>query len=65
VFAEQSGSNSGLGYVVAQAIPNLLTARAYAAVFILSAFAITLFALLTLAERLLLPWAYQPRGDNP
>ena len=64
VFAEQAGSNSGLGFVIEQAIPNLFTARAYAVVFILSAFAISLFALLTLAERLLLPWAYEPRGEN-
>jgi putative hydroxymethylpyrimidine transport system permease protein len=64
VLAEQSGSNAGLGYLVQQAIPQLLTARAYAAVFILAAFAITLFALLTLAERRLLPWAHEPRGDN-
>jgi ABC-type nitrate/sulfonate/bicarbonate transport system permease component len=65
VFAEQSGSNAGLGYVYMQAIPQLLTARAYAAVFILATFAILLFALLTLAERLLLPWAYEPRGERP
>ena len=65
VFAEQAGSNSGLGYVFQQAIPQLLTARAYAAVFILAAFAIALFALLTLAERLLLPWAHEPRGESP
>jgi putative hydroxymethylpyrimidine transport system permease protein len=64
VLAEQAGSNSGLGYIVQEAIPQLLTARAYAAVFILSAFAISLFALLTLAERRLLPWAHEPRGDN-
>ncbi|HWC85765.1 MAG TPA: ABC transporter permease [Solirubrobacteraceae bacterium] len=64
VFAEQAGSNSGLGYVFQQAIPQLLTARAYAAVFILAMFAIALFALLTLAERLLLPWAYEPRGES-
>jgi ABC-type nitrate/sulfonate/bicarbonate transport system permease component len=64
VFAEQAGSNSGLGYVFQQAIPQLLTARAYAAVLILAVFAIALFALLTLAERLLLPWAYEPRGES-
>ena len=34
--------------------------RACAAIVILSLFAIALFALLTLAERLALPWAYQP-----
>lgn len=64
VFAEQAGSNSGLGYVFEQAVPQLLTARAYAAVLILAAFAIALFALLSLAERLLLPWAFQPRGES-
>ncbi len=62
VFAEQNGSSAGLGYLFQQAIPQLLTARAYAAVLILSVFAIALFALLTVAERLLLPWAYEPRG---
>jgi putative hydroxymethylpyrimidine transport system permease protein len=65
VFAEWAGSNSGLGYVFQQAIPQLLTARAYAAVLILALFAILLFALLNLAERLLLPWAYEPRGESP
>jgi NitT/TauT family transport system permease protein/putative hydroxymethylpyrimidine transport system permease protein len=64
VFAEQAGSSSGLGYLFQQSLPQLLTARAYAAVVILSAFAIALFALLTLAERLALPWAYQPRGER-
>ena len=64
VFAEQAGSNSGLGYLLVVSIPQLLTARAYAAVVILSLFAIALFALLTLAERLALPWAYEPRGDR-
>jgi NitT/TauT family transport system permease protein/putative hydroxymethylpyrimidine transport system permease protein len=65
VFAEQAGSNAGLGYLFEQAIPQLLTARAYAAVVLLSVFAIALFALLTLAERLALPWAYEPRGGPP
>jgi NitT/TauT family transport system permease protein/putative hydroxymethylpyrimidine transport system permease protein len=62
VFAELSGSESGLGNLFQQSIPQLLTARAYATVVILSAFAIALFALLTLAERLALPWAHRPRG---
>jgi ABC-type nitrate/sulfonate/bicarbonate transport system permease component len=64
VFAEQSGASSGLGFLFEQSIPQLLTARAYAAVVVLSVFAIALFALLTMAERLLLPWAFQPRGDS-
>jgi NitT/TauT family transport system permease protein/putative hydroxymethylpyrimidine transport system permease protein len=64
VFAEQAGSSSGLGYLFQQSLPQLLTARAYAAVAILSLFAIALFALLTVAERLALPWAYEPRGER-
>ena len=63
VFAEQAGSNSGLGYVFDQSVPQLLTARAFAAVVILSAFAMLLFALLTVAERLAVPWAHRPIGD--
>lgn len=64
VFAEQAGSNGGLGYLLTQAIAQLLTARADAIVVVLCLFGITLFGLLTLAERLALPWAYQPRGNN-
>jgi len=61
VFAEQAGASSGLGYLFEQSIPQLLIARAYATVAILSAFAIALFLLLTLAERLATPWAHQPK----
>ncbi|HEV7772966.1 MAG TPA: ABC transporter permease [Conexibacter sp.] len=64
VFAEYAGSSSGLGHLIQQAIPQLFTARAFAAVIILSAFAIALFGLITLAERLLVPWAHQPPGGN-
>jgi putative hydroxymethylpyrimidine transport system permease protein len=65
VFAEWAGSSSGLGHLVLTSIPQLETARACAAVLILSAFAIALFGLLTLAERLLVPWAYDPPGGSP
>ncbi len=61
VFAEQAGASSGLGYLFEQSIPQLLIARAYATVAMLSAFAIALFLLLTLAERLATPWAHQPK----
>lgn len=63
LFAEQAGATAGLGYLFEQSIPQLETARAYAAVVVLSVFAIVLFALLTLAERLTVPWAYRPIGD--
>jgi len=64
VFAEWNGSNSGLGYIVLQSLPQLLAAREIAAVVILALFAIALFGLLTLAERMAVPWAYQPRGES-
>src|SRR5215213_4618298 len=64
VFAEYAGSSSGLGNLIQTAIPNLKTERAFAAVMILSAFAIALFGLLTLAERLFVPWAHNPPGGN-
>jgi NitT/TauT family transport system permease protein/putative hydroxymethylpyrimidine transport system permease protein len=54
VLAEQSGSTKGLGHMLLQAIPNLETARAYAAAVVLAVFAIALFYALGLAERRLL-----------
>ena len=54
VLAESAGSTSGLGHLMLQAIPNLETPRAYAAVVVLAAFAVLLFYALGLAERRLL-----------
>jgi ABC-type nitrate/sulfonate/bicarbonate transport system permease component len=64
VFAEWNGSNSGLGFQFQLAINQVLPARAVAIVVVLSVFAVVLFGLFSLAERLALPWAYQPRGNN-
>ncbi|MGN6170934.1 MAG: ABC transporter permease [Solirubrobacteraceae bacterium] len=64
VFAELAGASSGLGYLFQQSVAQILTARAYAAVVILSLFAILLFALLTAAERAALPWAYDRQGES-
>jgi NitT/TauT family transport system permease protein/putative hydroxymethylpyrimidine transport system permease protein len=65
VLAEYTGSNSGLGYIILVSEPQLLVARAVAATVILSLFAIALFALLALAERLALPWAYRSAEVSP
>ena len=43
VFGEWSGSNQGLGYVMLAATPNLLTARIFAAIVLLTAIALVLF----------------------
>jgi NitT/TauT family transport system permease protein/putative hydroxymethylpyrimidine transport system permease protein len=61
VFAEYAGSDSGLGHVILQAIPQLQTARAYAAVVILASLAVALFYLLTAAER----WLNPRTGGTP
>ena len=63
VFAELAGASSGLGYLFQQAEAQLLIPRMYAAVMILCVFAVALFGLLTLAERLAVPWAYPQRGE--
>jgi putative hydroxymethylpyrimidine transport system permease protein len=57
VFGEWSGSNQGLGYVMLAATPNLLTARIFAAIVLLTVIALALFGLVSLLERLLVPWA--------
>lgn len=56
VFGEWAGSSSGLGFVMLQAQPELATARIFAALLVLSALALALYGLVTLAERLLVPW---------
>ena len=65
VFAEYAGSSEGLGNVILQAIPQLETARAYAAVVLLALLAILLFFLLSLAERLLVPWSRRDTDWSP
>ncbi|MGH2842197.1 MAG: ABC transporter permease, partial [Solirubrobacteraceae bacterium] len=61
VFAEWLGSSSGLGYLLNVTVANLEPAEAFATVFVLSAFAMLLFALLSIAERRMLPWAYRSK----
>jgi putative hydroxymethylpyrimidine transport system permease protein len=62
VFGEWAGSSSGLGFVILQAQPALDTARIFAAVLVLSALALALYALVTLAERLVVPWESEARA---
>lgn len=56
VFAEQSGSESGLGHAIQQALPQLMMSRAWAAVAVLCAFSLLLFWLIGLVETRVLPW---------
>jgi putative hydroxymethylpyrimidine transport system permease protein len=64
VFAEYAGSEDGLGHLLLQSIPQLETARAWAAVAVLAALAVFCFALLALAERRLAPWAHRPKDPG-
>jgi len=57
VFGEWSGSSQGLGYVMLAATPNLLTARIFAAIVLLTAVALVLFGVVSLLERICAPWA--------
>jgi putative hydroxymethylpyrimidine transport system permease protein len=56
VFGEWAGSSSGLGHLIQQASAQLQTARTFAAVTLLSALAIVLFALLAALERRVAWW---------
>jgi putative hydroxymethylpyrimidine transport system permease protein len=56
VFGEWAGSSSGLGFVMLQSQPSLDTPRIFACVVILSALALCLYGLVSLAERLIVPW---------
>jgi NitT/TauT family transport system permease protein/putative hydroxymethylpyrimidine transport system permease protein len=56
VFGEWAGSSSGLGHLIQQASAQLQTARTFAAVAVLSALAILLFALLEALERRVAWW---------
>jgi ABC-type nitrate/sulfonate/bicarbonate transport system permease component len=63
VFAEQAGATHGLGYLLTIAINQFLVPEAWAAVTVLSMFAIALYALFTLLERRVVPWAHQSKGE--
>ena len=61
VFGELVGSDAGLGHAIQVGTAQLLTARVFAAVAILAAMAIALFALLAALERRAVPWAHDRR----
>jgi putative hydroxymethylpyrimidine transport system permease protein len=57
VFGEWAGSDAGLGFEMLQATGRLDTPRVFATVVILTLMAIALFVLVTVVERLTIPWA--------
>ena len=56
VFGEWAGADEGLGRLVLLANNQLQTPRVYAGIVILTLMAVALFALASLAERLVCPW---------
>jgi NitT/TauT family transport system permease protein len=62
VIAEWIGGDAGLGYYLQIASGDLRTDLAFATIFMLAALGLTLFYLVTLAERWLIPWHISQRG---
>lgn len=56
VFGELIGAKAGLGYLLTRSIAQFETPRMVAAIVLLSVMGAGLYALVTLAERLVLPW---------
>ena len=64
VVGEFVGANAGLGYVILQANGNLDTAMLFSALIIMSILGIVLFAIIEIAEKLLIPWHASRRVVN-
>lgn len=64
VVGEFVGANQGLGYVILQANGNVDTAMLFAALIIMSLLGIVLFAIIEIAEKLLIPWHSSRRANN-
>jgi putative hydroxymethylpyrimidine transport system permease protein len=62
VFGEWAGAEDGLGLLVLNGTRQLETPRAYAGVVILTLMAVALFALVTLVERVAVPWNRRQGG---
>jgi ABC-type nitrate/sulfonate/bicarbonate transport system permease component len=58
VIGEWVGSSQGLGYLMIRSKPQFLTERVFAAIVVLSAMGVGLFALVGVVEKLLIPWWY-------
>jgi NitT/TauT family transport system permease protein len=56
VVGEFVGANEGLGYVILQANGNVDTAMLFAALILMCLIGIVLFAIIEIAEKLLIPW---------
>ncbi len=63
IVGEWAGSSSGLGYLMTRAASQFLTARLFASVLICAVVGITLFAIVGVLGRLLVPWDTRESND--
>jgi ABC-type nitrate/sulfonate/bicarbonate transport system permease component len=64
VFGELVGAKEGLGYLMDRSAAQFETSRVFAAIFVLAFMGIGLFGLVTLLERLALPWRRYVTGGR-
>lgn len=64
VFGEWVGASEGLGYLILVFNNQTDTAAVFAVVTVLAVIGIGLFALISLVERLALPWYHKPRSQG-
>lgn len=64
VFGELVGAKAGLGYLMDRSAAQFETSRVFAAIFVLALMGIGLFGLVTLIERLALPWRRYVTGGR-
>jgi ABC-type nitrate/sulfonate/bicarbonate transport system permease component len=64
VFGEWVGASEGLGYLILVLNNATDTATMFATIFLLALIGIALFSVVTLIERLLLPWYYDSRREQ-
>jgi len=64
VIGEWVGGSEGLGYLITYSQPLFLTARVFAAIFLLSVMGISLFGLGVWIEHLTMPWYFSVKRSN-
>ena len=64
VVAEFVASDRGLGYLLLEANGNLNTSMAFGSVFVLTALGFALYAVVEIAEQLMIPWHVSQRTDG-
>jgi putative hydroxymethylpyrimidine transport system permease protein len=62
VVGEWAGSTNGLGYAMLEAEPNLQVARIFAIIVILTGISVVMFILVSVVQRLVIPWAATSRN---